>query len=291
MKPHRRALLKGMMAGGAIAAVGLPKISFAKSPAPAAREIVLVSCGGNDAGFVSAAADAGPLVRHNVGTGTLPDLAAARALFASCRGKRLVGLMEDAAYVLFAELARDSGVRLVFEGQHGASADGRLSRHALHAAAGFHGAAETLAAALSVGEAAFAIAETPVGASGRLARGGDWSRLGFDSFHVAGDSPASQNPAGDSPLWLHLAGVSRAEGCEALGLAEALSEPLRCWPTYVPAAPAAGWSSALGRALAQLAAGGAENRRPCVRQAFMRGAAALEDFAAATSRVSFVMEA
>jgi len=51
MKPHRRALLKGMMAGSAIAAVGLPKISFAKPQAPAARDVVLVSCGGMDAGF------------------------------------------------------------------------------------------------------------------------------------------------------------------------------------------------------------------------------------------------
>ena len=43
MKPHRRALLKGMMAGSAIAAVGLPKISFAKSATPTAREVVLVT--------------------------------------------------------------------------------------------------------------------------------------------------------------------------------------------------------------------------------------------------------
>lgn len=278
MKSHRRALLKGMMAGSAIAAVGLPKISFARTTAPAAREVVLVGCGGHDAGF---AAGAGPLERHSLGSGTLPDLAATRTLFESCRGKRLVGLMEDAAYVLFAELARDAGARLVFEGQHGADDDGRASRHVINAAAGFHGTAETLAAALAGMDAAFAIAETPVGAGGRVARGGDWSRLGFDSFHVADESP----------LWLHLAGVPRQAGCEALGLAENQAEPLRCWPTYVPAAPAAGWQSALGRALAQLAAGGEENRLPCVRQMFVRGSAALEDFAADHSRVSFVMEA
>lgn len=278
MRVHRRALLKGMMAGSAIAAVGLPKISFAKSQAPAAREAVLVACGSLDAGFAAAA---GHLARHSVGSGALPDLAATRALFASCRGQRLVGLMEDGAYVLFSELARDAGVRLVFEGQHTASADGRVSRHAFNAAAGFHGAAETLAAALTGTDAAFAIAETPVGGGGRIVRGGDWSRLGFDSYHVADDSP----------LWLHLAGVSRAEGCAALGVAEAQSEPLRCWPTYVPAAPAAGWSSALGRTLVRLAAGGEENRLPCVRQVFVRGPAAIEDFAVDNSLVSFVMEA
>jgi len=279
MKPHRRALLKGMMAGSAIAAVGLPKISFAKPQAPAARDVVLVSCGGMDAGF---AAGAGPLAHHSLGTGALPNLASARALFESCRGKRLAGLMEDAAYVLFSEMARDAGARLVFEGQHSAAADGRVSRHAFSSAVGFHGAAESLAAALSATDAAFAIAETPVGGGGRIVRGGDWSRLGFDSFHVADEVPT----------WLHLSGVLRQEGCAALGVTAAQTEPLRCWPTYVPAAPAgAGWPAILGNTLARLAAGGEENRQPCVRQVFVRGAGSLDEFATHDSYVSFVMEA
>lgn len=283
MKPERRALLKGMMAGGAIAAVGLPKLSFARGrPTPAAREVLMVSCGGTDAAFADgAAAGAGPLARHSVGGGVLPDPNAVRALFATCRGKRLVGLMDDGAYVLFSEMARDAGVRLVFEGQHGASADGRASRHAFSAAAGFHGTSESLAAALAGSDAAFAIAETPVGGGGRIVRGGDWSRLGFESFHVAGEAPS----------WLHLAGVTRQAGCEALGLAEPQVEPLRCWPTYAPQATAERWQAALGRALARLAAGGEENRLPCIAQVFVRGAGALEDFAAADSFVSFVMEA
>lgn len=282
MKPHRRALLKGMMAGSAIAALGLPKISFAKPQAPAARDVVLVSCGGMDAGFAAGADAAGTHARQSVGTGALPDLAATRALFESCRGKRLAGLMEDAAYVLFSEMAREAGARLVFEGQHSAAADGRVSRHAFSSAAGFHGSAESLAAALSATDAVFAIAETPVGGGERIVRGGDWSRLGFDSFHVADEVPT----------WLHLSGVSRQEGCAALGVAAAQAEPLRCWPTYVPAAPAGySWSAILGNTLARLAAGGEENRQPCVRQVFVRGAGSLDEFATHDSYVSFVMEA
>jgi hypothetical protein len=277
MKLHRRALLKGMIAGSTIAAVGLPRISFAKSTLPATREVLLVGCGQPDDAF---AAGAGGLPQFGIGRGPLPDYAATRALFESSRGKRLVGLMEDAAYVVFSELARDAGVRLVFEGQHAAGANGGVSRHVFSAAAGFHGSAEDLAAALTGEDAAFAIAETPVGGGGRLVRGGDWSRLGFESFHVAEESP----------LWLHLAGVTRVAGCEALGLAESQAEPLHCWPTYLPSAPAAGWRTALGRSLAQLAAGGEENRRPAVRQAFLRRAEALDDFVADSS-VSFVMEA
>lgn len=279
MKPHRRALLKGMLAGSAIIAAGLPKISFAKEKAPAARDVVLVSCGRPDTAF---AAGAGVAARRDLGAGSLPDLAATHALFESCRGVRLVGLMEDGAYVLFSELARDAGARLVFEGQHSIAADGRLSRHAFSSAAGFHGSAESLAAALSASDAVFVIAETPVGGGGRIVRGGDWSRLSFDSFHVADEVPT----------WLHLSGVSRQEGCAALGVAAAQTEPLRCWPTYVPAAPAASdWSAILGNTLARLAAGGEENRQPCVRQVFFRGAEALDDFATYDSYVSFVMEA
>lgn len=279
MKPHRRALLKGMMAGSAIIAAGLPKISFAKEKAPAARDVVLVSCGRPDAGF---AAGAGVAARRDLGAGSLPDLAATRALFESCRGARLVGLMEDAAYVLFSELARDAGAHLVFEGQHSIAESGRLSQHAFSSATGFHGSAEPLAAALAAADAAFVIAETPVGGGGRIVRGGDWSRLGFDSFHVADEVPT----------WLHLSGVSRQEGCDALGVAAAQTEPLRCWPTYLPEAPAAvGWSAILGNTLARLAAGGEENRQPCVRQVFVRGAESLDDFATHDSYVSFVMEA
>jgi hypothetical protein len=279
MKPHRRALLKGMMAGSAIIAAGLPKISFAKEKAPAARDVVLVSCGRPAAGF---AAGAGVAARRDLGAGSLPDLAATRALFESCRGARLVGLMEDAAFVLFSEMARDAGARLVFEGQHSIAAAGRQSRHAFISAAGFHGSAESLVAALTAADAAFVIAETPVGGGGRIVRGGDWSRLGFESFHVADETPA----------WLHLSGVSRQEGCDALGVAAVQTEPLRCWPTYVPEAPAgAGWSAILGNTLARLAAGGEENRQPCLRQVFVRGAEALDEFATQDSYVSFVMEA
>ena len=281
MKLHRRTLLKGMMAGSAIIAAGLPKISFAKSPAPEPREVVLLACGGIDPAFLGGAAEAAASRLHDLGAGMLPDLGATRALFASCRGARLVGLMEDAAYVLFSELARDASVRLVFEGQHSISAGGGESRHVFNSAAGFHGSAESLAAALTAADAAFAIAETPVGGGGRIVRGGDWSRLGFDSFHVADETPA----------WLHLSGVSRQQGCEALGVSAAQVEPLHCWPTYVPEAAAAGWSATLGRTLARLAAGGEENRHPCVRQAFIRRPEALDDFAAHDSFVSFVMEA
>ncbi len=283
MKMHRRTLLKGMMAGSAIIAAGLPKLSLARAEAPGPREVVLLACGHVAPSFLAAAGATAGTRRYELGSGPLPDLAAIRALLASCPNARLAGLMEDGAYVLFSELARDAGARLLLEGRHSIAVDGRASRHIIDSAAGFHGAAESLAAALAAANAAFAIVETPIGSHGRALRGGDWSGLGFDSFHVAGETPS----------WLHLCGVSPRLAAEALGASAEQVEPLRVWPTYTPHPPsgARDWSAVLAATLTRLAAGGHENSRPCVRQAFIHRREALDDFAARDSFVSFVMEA
>ena len=286
MTIHRRSILKGMLAGSALAAFGIPGISFGATLRTDPRELVLLT-GGNIGAFASGVRAAAAATEISLGNG-LPDIAVARTLFDTQRGKRLVGLLSDAAYVLFSELARDAGVRQVFEGRHGIAADG-CSRHALHSVAGFRGSAEPLAAGLAQSGAGFAISEVPMGAGGvtaRALRGGDWSAHGFTSFHVAGD-------ADSAPLWLHLAGIDAGKGCAALGADAAQAEPLRCWRSYAPQAVDAsqGWDHALGRTLARLAVGGSENRTPCVTQVFVHRARMLEEFSARDSLVSFVMEA
>lgn len=285
MTVHRRSILKGMLAGSAFAAFGIPGISFGATVRNEPRDLVLLT--GNIGAFVSGVRAAAAATEISLGS-SLPDIAVARTLFDTQRGKRLVGLMSDAAYVLFSELARDAGVRQVFEGRHSIAADGR-SRHALHSVAGFHGSAEPLAAGLAQSDTGFAISEVPMGAGGmtaRALRGGKWSAHGFTSFHVAGD-------ADNAPLWLHLAGIDVAHGCAALGVDVARVEPLRCWRSYAPQAVDAsqGWDHALGRTLARLAVGGSENQTPCVAQVFVHRAGMLEEFSARDSLVSFVMEA
>lgn len=279
MTVQRRSILKGMLAGSALAAFGIPKLSFAATKRTETRELVLVGSGDGFASGVRSVVDA-PVVELG---SVLPDVAATRRLFETQQGKRLVGLMSSAAYALFSELARDAGASQVFEGRHAIADDG-ASRHALNSVAGFHGSAEALAAGLAASGAAFAISEVPLGAAtARGLRGGDWGPHGFKSFHVAADC---------QPLWLHLAGLDLAQGCSALGVDAELAEPLRRWRTYAPQAVDAsgGWDHAVGQILASLAVGGVENKTPCVAQIFVHGSRMLEELSARDSLVSFVME-
>ena len=148
MTIHRRSLLKGMLAGATLTAFGLPQALAAAVHGSAGRELVLDGAG-EDSLFAAAARSAG--VAAEVRLGALPDAAAVRALFAQSRGRRLLGLMPPAAYVLFAELGRDAGVRQVFEGRHGVDAD-TGSRHVLHAVRGFRAEAGAEPLWLQLGE-------------------------------------------------------------------------------------------------------------------------------------------
>jgi len=286
MKVQRRSILKGMLAAGSIAAFGAPRISFGANLNTGPQEFVLIT-GGNSAAFAAGVRAVAATNEIALGNG-LPDIAAARQLFDAQRGKRLVGMMADGAYVLFSELARDAGVRQVFEGRHSVAADGG-TRHSLHSVTGFQGSAEPLAAGLAQSAAAFAISEVPLGTEGLTAlalRGGDWSAHGFTSFHISAVDD-------QAPLWLHLGGIAPAQGCAALGLDAAQAEALRCWRSYPPQLADArqGWDHALGQTLARLAVGGRENQTPCVTQVFVHGARMLEEFSARDSCVSFVMQA
>ncbi|MBI5430197.1 MAG: hypothetical protein HY938_07045 [Nitrosomonadales bacterium] len=286
MKVQRRSILKGMLAASSMAAFGLPKISFGANLNTGPYDLVLIS-GIGKAGFAAGVRGTTAATEMSLGNG-LPDLAATAKLFEAQRGKRLVGLMSDAAYVLFSEVARDAGVRQLFEGRHSVAADGG-TRHSLNSVTGFQGSAEPLAAGLAQSGAAFAISEVQLGTEGLTTlalRGGDWSGHGFASFHVSGD-------VDHAPLWLHLGGVEPSQACAALGLDVTQAETLRCWRSYAPQAADAvqGWEHALGQTLARLAVGGRENQTPCVTQVFVHGTRMLEEFSARDNFISFVMEA
>lgn len=285
----RRGILKGMMAGSALAAYGLPRFSFATPAEPIApREIMVLT-----AGMAATASRFGLGIpaAGSIAFGTsLPDAGALQRLFSKVRGKRLVGLMSDASYVLFSELARDAGVIQMFEGRHMIAADGSSARHALHSVPGFQGAAQTLAAALVQENVDFAITEVPLGGGGGALRSANWSPLGFASYRVTGALPQDE-------IWLHLSGLDIGQGCDALGVNASQAESLRCWrnaaspPDAPPSVASRGWEQMLGQTLAVLAAGSVSNSAPCVKQAFIHQLLPQEGSAVYDSYVSFVMEA
>ncbi len=291
MKIPRRSILKGMMAGGALASYGLPRFSFAAATAVepiAPRQFMLLTAGIGDAarsfGLGGQAAGAAGSLAFGIG---LPDVGELYRLFPKVRGKRLVGLMSDAAYILFCEAARDAGVAQMFEGRHMIATNGSSARHSLRSVPGFHGASETLAATLVRDDAGFAITEVPLGGSGNALRGADWTSLGFASYRVTRASPQDE-------IWLHLSGLGLGQGCDALGVDVSNAESLRCWRSGVQprGVPGSGWEQTLGQALSALATASAGIRAPCVNQAFIHQPLPQADGGMAyDSFVSFVMEA
>lgn len=285
---HRRSVLKGMLAGGVLAAVGLPRWSEASSSFTFKPAALVLTGTGYDAAFAGGAQAAArasggnALPMMQLARGIVPDVGATRSLFEQSKGRRIVGLMADGAYVVFTELARDAGARLICVGQHSVGADGSWSRHALQSVPGFHGVAEPMVAGLMRTGRSFAVTEVPLGAPSRPLTGGDWSALGFNSYRVGEHEP----------FWLHLSGVPLGAGCAALDVSAAQAEPLRCWRAYEPKAAdvGGGWAVMLGHELARLSLAVERNRAPCIAQAFFHRQVALLESRSTESLVSFVME-
>ncbi len=85
-------------------------------------------------------------------------------LLVGLKGRRLVGLMEDAPYALFEATARTLGARSLFIGQH-SWGGGRTdhSSHRLVTVPQCRGVSSVLAGALRVGDQGYSISETSLG--------------------------------------------------------------------------------------------------------------------------------
>lgn len=284
MNEVRRTLLKGMLTSAVMGAIGLPKQSFAAVPVVPERMALLLSGTAMDAmfrvGAEAAAAESGRPVQPiaMLQRAGILDPGAVRDFLRTHRGARVAGLMDDASYVLFSEMARDAGIALLAEGRHGQYAHA-VSRHELRVATSLHGAAEMLAAGLARGSESFAVAELPFAAHASLP-GRDWSAHGFASYRVEREQP----------LCLHLAGLPLASACDALDLPTASAEPLARVlgrPQEVPVD--GGWPVLLGYALCH-AGSGCEARVSGAAQVFLRGDAILGQPAKLASLVSFVAD-
>lgn len=285
MTVERRTVLKGMLATASWSAVGIPRISWSSSSGPDSRPVHLLigrtphgeAFGAEVLGAAQAAGQTVSVSRLAAGHAYSPERI--RVVLEEARGGRLIGMLDPAACVVFMEIARDAGARLVWEGTH--AADGAVSRHAIVSVPGFHGVAEELASALSGGAGSFAVAETPIGAGARPLFGTDWGKLGFRSWHVKGERP----------LWLHVAGADLEEACAALGVDPSAAEGLICWKSRgEPRRRAAHWTAALGQGLAERLLGTRPDRVPAIAQVFVGGNAVLTGAATGDRVVSFVIE-
>lgn len=286
MNEVRRTLLKGMLASVVAGGIGLPGQALAAVSVVPERTTLLLPGTAMDIQLQLGAEAAATVSGRPVHPIALPrrggvlDPIALREFLHAHRGTRVAGLMDDAAYVLFSEMARDAGVALLAEGWHGHYL-GAMSRHAFRVAASVRGIGEFLATSLTHGRESFAVAEHPFvahTASPQRSR----SAHGFDSYRVA--------QQGQSSLCLHLAGLSVASACSALELSTAGVEPLahaNIRPSKLPVD--ASWPVLLGYVLCRNDSG-CEPRSPGMAEVFLRGDAALGQPGKLSSFVSFVAD-
>lgn len=137
MNLSRRMLLGAAMAGGAVAAVGLP-LSAAR--ATAAGEPVRLLVGGHTpSSFVeSVRVGLGGMTAELQVGGGMDGVAWLQA----APGRRLIGLMDTADAVLVQQLARDGRLRWLASGHHSQSLDDH--RHGIDSLPASHGLAAVL---------------------------------------------------------------------------------------------------------------------------------------------------
>lgn len=131
MKISRRSVLKSMLAGGVLSAAS--PFAMAVS-AGNARHTVLLT---NSDPFAAGARIAGHAEARALGPG-LPDTKALHALFTAHREARWFGLVPDDAYVVLSAIARDVGLKQLFEGTHRVDAPQQPARHVLQSAGALH---------------------------------------------------------------------------------------------------------------------------------------------------------
>lgn len=172
MSMKRRCVLKGMALSGAALTLGRWDSALAAPIAPrtAATTPVRVFTDGGAAESLflqGARAAGGTLLLEHIGRDTHFILALERQL-RSGEPLRLIGLLDDAAATLVVDMARSSGARMRWLGQH--SAVGKSSRHYLLEADGAAGCARQLGQQLTACGADFmGVAENAQGESLPLA--------------------------------------------------------------------------------------------------------------------------
>ena len=216
MEIDRRSLMKGMLAGGALLAFGIPSWTFAGSPARRPNHCVLLLGGTSvDEMFENGAraacvgmTDEG-LQTERLKSGLLAGTDRMVKLLQASRGARWIAVMDDASAVIFLELVRVANVRLLSMGTHAYSRDSACSlRHAWATTSPAHSVGGVLASQFIQRPGSFSITETFLQAPLEERALTSWSAPGFSSYR-SGEADA---------MHIHCSGLSLSDGCELIGL-------------------------------------------------------------------------
>ncbi|WP_151898902.1 hypothetical protein [Nitrosospira lacus] len=240
MDVNRRNLMKGVLTGGTLLALGIPPGAFAgPPPGRAGRFGLLLGNTPMDAAFAAGirtayaahanrAAGAGPALRVvKLKGGLLNDYEMVGGLLEKSRDTRWIAVMDDGSAAVFTELARNAGARLILLGSHASSNDDTTVRggspgipglrHVWAAASPSHSAGGILASqliALVRDKGSFSIVENFFSMQAQA----DSDRAAINGFVPGFMTYRLDEPdTAAGTVELHCSGLSPANGCELLG--------------------------------------------------------------------------
>ena len=291
MEIDRRSLMKGMLAGGALLALGTPSWAFADSPARRPKQcVLLLGDTSADALFTSGArAACAGMTDERLQTvklkgGLLAGTDRVAKLLEESRGARWIAVMDDASSIIFLELARTAGARLVSMGTHACSRDSSCPlRHVWATTSPAHGVGGLLASQYIQGQGSFSITETFLQDPVEERSLTSWSAPGFSSYR-SGETEA---------MHLHCSDLSLSDGCGLIGLT--LTEGWIPIPSQACQRDPVTWQSenwveSVGYAVTATAFGVESVRESCSGRAFVHQSRHSERVQPMERFVSFVMD-
>jgi hypothetical protein len=292
MEVDRRALIKGILASGALLALGVPSWAFADQPArrPKVCILILTGTGADEAFAVGTQAACVAMAHEGFRTvrlkgGLLTDMDKMVNLLDQSRGLRMIAILDDASAVVFSELARLAGVRMLSMGTHACSIDGECRiRHDFASTSQVHSVGGLLASQLILRQASFSIVESYLHDASEGLSSAPWSAPGFCSYRSA-DPQA---------FHLHCSGFSLPDACRLLGLGT--TETWTPIPVQVSAHDSTttwlskNWVESVGYAITASALGMDSVNESCSGRAFMRQCTETDRVSPQERFMSFVMD-
>lgn len=291
MEIDRRSLMKGMLAGGALLALGTPPWASADSPARRPKQCVLV-LGGTSADdmFESGARAACVGVRYEglqtvkVNGGLLAGTDRIATLLEESRGARWIAVMDDASSIIFLELARTAGARLLSMGTHACSRDSSCPlRHVWATTSPAHGVGGLLASQFIKRQGNFSITETFLQDPLEERSLTSWSAPGFSSYR-SGETDG---------MHMHCSDLSLSDGCGLIGLTPTagwIPIPPRVCKRDAVTWQSENWMESVGYAVTATACGVESVQESCSGRAFVHQSRHSERIQPTERFVSFVLD-
>jgi hypothetical protein len=311
MDVNRRNLMKGILAGGTLATLGIPRFTTATpgiAPAPdfvKARTCALLL--GNtsvDDAFANGVSAAYSVYSAGLGnvsaqpttlaldvvklkSGLLVEVGRVSELLAISRGMRWVAVMDDASAAVFTEIVRAAGGRLLSRGTHVSSRNVSaypafqsdcppLLRHLWASTSSEQSSGVMLASQLVRHHQSFSIVENFL----REARSSGKASVENYRYGVLTRGFRSYASTGPLAMHLHCSGVSASEGCGLLGWdtsqkwteLTSLEDGDEATQTVQETWHPANWVEALGYAVTLVGLGIGTLPEDCVKRGFMHRA-------------------